>query len=78
MALFFLRTCDCSGRVLADRQVEARDLNAALVKANRRVCRAVARARDGRGDAPGRIDVADGEGRTVARLLFSEVAAALG
>ena len=75
MGLFFLHVCDPAGQMLSRRRVEAHDVNGALAEANRRAC-AIAATPDT--PRPGRIDVADGEGRTLARLVWSEVAAAIG
>ncbi len=75
MTQFFLRTCDRAGHVLNDRCVQAGNVYDALALANRRLGKILRR---GYADVAGsvvRIDVADRDGHTVARLTRSEAIA---
>ena len=75
MSRYILRFFDRAGSVWQNLPVEARDVHAALAIANHRLRSPVADAVNAR--SLDRIDVADGQGRTVARLICSEALAAL-
>jgi hypothetical protein len=76
MTLYSLNICDRGGQVLHSNRVTARDVHTALMKANRRFYQLASRPSDTL-DRQGHIDVADAEGRTVARLIMTESFAAM-
>lgn len=78
MTMFFLRTCDRAGQVLSNRCVEARDVYGALARANQHLQAFVLGSGQQRVDPLGRIDVADRNGHTVARLVCAEAIATSG
>jgi hypothetical protein len=75
MTIFVLNTCDRAGRIMHNQRVVARDTFAALACANRRL-RKMVHAKVLL-DPQGRIDVTDGRGHTVARLVCAEAIAAM-
>ena len=76
MTEYSLRTCDRAGRVLHNKRVVAADVHWALARANRRL-RMMIRAGVVLMDPKRRIDVTDGHGHTVARLMCAEAIAAM-
>lgn len=77
MTRYFLRSCDRAGSVVHDACVEAPDVHAALAIANHRFRSMVRRDAAQALDPLERIDIADGQGHTVARLICSETIAAM-
>ena len=76
MILYHLQTCDRAGLVLEDRCIEAWNVFGALAIANGCVREEMIGAEPIRIDPQGRIDVHDGAGNTVARLICAEAIAA--
>jgi hypothetical protein len=76
MTHFFIRTCDHAGQILQDSRVDAGDVDTALAMANRRFGLLMSRRDIRLSETIGRIDVADREGHTVARLICAEAIAA--
>ncbi|MDB5694769.1 MAG: hypothetical protein JWN21_312 [Sphingomonas bacterium] len=73
MTLFSLQSLDGTGRITSDQAIEVRDVYAALVRANYHM-QELAHAPDAiASELPSRIDIADQDGQTVARLLRSEI-----
>ncbi|HEX8554889.1 MAG TPA: hypothetical protein VF695_09295 [Sphingomonas sp.] len=75
MTLFFLRTCDAGGHVLHNSCIEATDRYGALAQANLTMGELI---ESGRRAVRGHIDIADGLGRTVARLRCDDMVTAYG
>ncbi|HEX8413303.1 MAG TPA: hypothetical protein VF637_05385 [Sphingomicrobium sp.] len=76
MTHYFIRTCDNAGQVVEDCRVDVGDVDTALAIANRRFGLLMDRSDIRLRDSIGRIDVADREGTTVARLICAEAIAA--
>ena len=77
MTLFSLQSLDGTGHITADQSIEVRDVYAALARANVHL-HELAYATGGlAAELPTRIDIADQDGRTVARLLRSEAMLAM-
>ncbi|WP_414713835.1 DUF6894 family protein [Sphingomonas sp.] len=77
MNLFHLHTLDRGGRILHRRPVEAADVYRALAHANRSLCRMMEDAAPRFVDPDGRIEVADCEGRILARVMCAEAIATM-
>jgi hypothetical protein len=77
MTLFLLQTFDRAGRILHDKPFEADDVYDALAHANRSLCKMVSGADRRRVDPNGHIDVADRNGRSVARVMCAEAIASI-
>jgi hypothetical protein len=76
MMQYSLNICDRGGRILDSNPVTARDVQTALMEANRRFHQLVSHPLDTM-DPMGHIDVTDTQGRTVARLVMAESFAAM-
>lgn len=77
MAIFYRRMLDRAGRVLHDERLERSDLRAAMADANMLLRNAVGRKLFGQLDPRGRVEIADSNGRPMARINCAEMIAAI-
>ena len=72
MLTYYQRVCDRKGTTLREERLEAPDLRHAMAQVNRRLC-SIRRATTPAFDPNGRIEIADCDGRPVARIYCAEV-----